>query len=173
MRPTPQTSVLLKGEYRRRLYQDTDNAPTASDRTGNEYRLGAYGSYISNPNLMFNVGVQQQWTTAEQDYLSYSETAVYAGPTWAFTSPIDNDTGPWTVNLTVGATLRNYDAPDTLVSTTESQSDTEAFARTALTIPVKDNWSVLTEVEYRNTDSNYDLRKQDNASVTLSVIKRF
>lgn len=173
MKPSAQSSLLFKAEYRRRMFRDTENAPTGSDRTGNEYRLGAYGGYVINPNLMINAGLQHQWSTAELDYLAYSETTLYAGPTFAFASPVDEEAKAWTVSLNVGLTLRRYDEADPIINAAESQSDNEVFARSSLTVPLQDNWSMLGEVEYRHIDSNYDTRKHDNASVTLSAVKKF
>ncbi|MEL6502872.1 MAG: surface lipoprotein assembly modifier [Pseudomonadota bacterium] len=173
MKPSAQASLLLKAEYRRRIFQDTTNAPTGSNRTGDEYRLGAFGSYIVNPNLMISGGIQHQWSTAELDFLAYSETTVFAGPTYAFASPLDESAKAWTASLHLGATLRRYDAPDPVINAAEEQNDNEFFVRTSLTIPIHDEWALLGEAEYRNINSNYDTRKHDNATVTLSAVKKF
>ncbi|MEM9732889.1 MAG: tetratricopeptide repeat protein [Pseudomonadota bacterium] len=173
LKPSPQSNVLLKAEYRRRDFRNTTNAPTGSNRTGDEYRLGAYGSYIVNPNLMVNAGVQHHWNTAELDYLAYGETTVFAGPTVAFASPLDEEAAAWTASFIAGLTLRHYDGPDPVINANDTQDDQELFLRSSLTVPIRDGWAALGEVEYRHVNSNYDTREHDNTSVTLSAVKKF
>ena len=37
----------------------------------------------------------------------------------------------------------------------------------------KQDWALLAETEYRNSDSNYTTRDFDNFSLSLSVVKSF
>ncbi len=171
--PNPKTSVLFKTEYRRRIYNNTSDAPRATDRNGHEFRAGLYGSRVVNPNLLMNFGLQGQRTLAERDYLQYSEVSVWAGPTIAFRSPVADSNKIWTASLTAGGTFRNYDSPDPIINLNNAQHDNEFFGKASLSIPVNNGWSVLSETEYRAVDSNYSTREHDNFSVTLSIVKKW
>jgi len=130
-------------------------------------------SYIIAPKVMLagNVYVQRVW--AEQGYLSYLEGGFAAGPRVSFTSPIESLELDWTAALTAGAVFREYDDPDVVINATEAESDWEAFVGGGLTVPLKRDVALITELEYRYVDSNYDTRKFDNFSVSLSVAKSF
>ncbi len=173
IRPTPTTSFLGAVEYRHKDYQDSDSSPTASYRNGDEVRAYANMSYIIAPKVMLagNAYVQRVW--ADQGYLSYLEGGFAAGPRVSFESPVASLELDWTAALTVGAVFREYDDPDVVINATEAESDWEAFVGGGLTVPLKRDVALITELEYRYVDSNYDTRKFDNFSVSLSVAKSF
>ena len=64
-------------------------------------------------------------------------------------------------------------APDPAIDAEETEHDWELFVGAELTVPLKDNWAVLAETEYRSYDSNYPTRDFDNFSVSLSVLRSF
>ncbi len=169
----PQTSVLVKGEYRRRNFENSPSAPNASGRDGNDYRAAVYGGYVVNPRLKMNGGVQGIITSADQNFLAYEQGDVWFGPTVLFDSPISEKQGVWAATLTFGGTFREYDAPDPVINAAANQSDNELFGKIALEVPLKYDWSFLAEAEYRDVSSNYDTREHDNLSAAFSVIKRF
>ncbi len=74
----PDVGVAFKAEYRRRTYHDTDTAPTASLRDGNEYRFGGLINRILSPSQLITLGANFQYTTAERDYFAFSEGSVFA-----------------------------------------------------------------------------------------------
>jgi hypothetical protein len=54
-----------------------------------------------------------------------------------------------------------------------AEEDWEAFVGGGLTIPVKPDLALITELEYRYVESNYDTRQYDNFSISFSVAKSF
>ena len=72
-----------------------------------------------------------------------------------------------------GVILRNYDAPDPTIDPFEAERDETWWGRTAVVIPVAETWALVPQVEYRDQNSNYDLRKFDNLTTLLGVQKRF
>ena len=68
---------------------------------------------------------------------------------------------------------RVHDAPDPVINATTAQSDDEVFAQAALSVPLKEGWSVETNTSYRNVMSNYDLADSENLSVSLGAMKKF
>jgi hypothetical protein len=80
---------------------------------------------------------------------------------------------PWTVAINTGALFRNFDDPDPVIDPNLTENDWEAFVGGGLTIPVREDVALITEMEYRYADSNYETRKYDNFSISVSVAKSF
>lgn len=173
IRPNPATYLMAALEYRHKDYHDSDSSPTASLRDGDELRTFGTATYILSPSTVLygNAYLQRVWTDA--NYLSYLEGGFTVGPRYSFASPVDSSKPAWTVALNTGALFRNYDDPDPVIDPTETEADWEAFVGGGLTIPVKPDFALITEMEYRYVDSNYDTRKYDNFSISFSVAKSF
>jgi hypothetical protein len=142
-------------------------------RTGDEVRAYAIGNYIVSPNIVLAGTGYVQKNSARRGYYSYLEGGISGGPRFSFKNPIASDMPKWTLSLVGGAVWRDYDGPDPLVDPTEAENDTELFIGGGLTMPLKDNFALITELEYRNVSSNYDTRDYDNFSVSLSLAKGF
>ncbi len=174
-RVRPSSDVLIKSEWRRRTYTtDSDSAPLADRRDGDEYRVAIAWTENLGASHLFGGGVQVKKTTTDFDYLSYQEVNAWLGPTILFESPLADLKGVWTANMTLGSTLREYDGPDAVVDATTEQSDQEYYVRGALDVPIDlKDWSFLTEAEYRMVDSNYDMKEHDNLSMSVSIVKKW
>lgn len=173
IRPDPTVFLLTALEYRRKEYFNSSSSPVAELRTGDELRSYLIGSYIVAPDLILsgNAYIQKNW--ARRGYYSYLEGGISGGPRYSFRSPLASDMPKWTVALTGGVVWRNYDGADPLVDPTEAEKDVETFIGGGLTVPLKENFALITELEYRNVSSNYDTRDYDNFSVSLSLAKGF
>lgn len=159
-----------KFEYRRKWYENSPTVPTATDRDGDEIRvLGTY-QYIVDPMRTINAaaGVTRMWSRA--DYLSYTEFSVQIGTAVAFMSPIAGQQ-KWILGASVGIQHRDYDAPDPLVNAAQAEWDWDYFATASLNVPIRNNLSLLAEVDYRYVDSNYPTREHNNLGTTLSLVK--
>ncbi len=172
-RLNPQTTLVVKGEYRRRQYENSTSFPRADDRDGDEFRAAALARHIVNPNLLVSLGVQGQRSDVDQDFLSYNEVHAWGGPTFSIPSPISKDSQAWIANLTAGFVIRRFDSPDPVINLTDEQHDSEVYGRASLSIPFRNGWSVLAEAEYRNVNSNYDTRQYDNVLTTFSIVKKW
>lgn len=174
IQPNPVTNVLIKAEYRYRNFNKTENAQTADDRDGNEYRLEGRLSHVVSPNWLVTVGLQGQATTAQKDFLAYRQGTATLGVTHSFVPPVMDLEKTWLATAAIGTTVRNYIDNDPIFSLTDKQSDRELFVRGSLTIPgPADGWSWLLESEYRDVASNYDIRVHDNLSASVSIVKRW
>ena len=173
IRPNPATYLMAALEYRHKDYHDSESSPTASLRDGDEVRTFGTATYILSPSTVLygNAYLQRVW--ADADYLSYLEGGFTVGPRYSFASPVDSSKPAWTVALNTGALFRNFDDPDPMIDPTQAEKDWEAFIGGGLTIPFRPDVALITELEYRYVDSNYDTRKYDNFSISLSVAKSF
>lgn len=173
VRPDPTLFLLTALEYRHKEYFNSSSAPVAELRTGDELRSYAIGNYIVAPDTVLTgtAYIQKNW--ARRGYYSYLEGGISGGPRYSFKSPLSSEMPKWTASLVGGAVWRKFDGPDPLVDPTEAERDTELFIGGGLTIPLKDNFALITELEYRNVSSNYDTRDYDNFSVSLSLAKGF
>lgn len=173
IRPNPATSLTGVLEYRHKEYYDSDSSPTASLRNGDEIRTYGTVTHILSPSTVLygNAYLLKAW--ADADYLAYLEGGFTVGPRYSFASPVDSERPPWIVALNTGALFRNFDDPDPMIDPTEAEKDWEAFVGGGLTIPIQPDLALLTELEYRYVDSNYDTRKYDNFSISFSVAKSF
>jgi hypothetical protein len=68
---------------------------------------------------------------------------------------------------------RDYDDPDPTINPVDPENDLVLWTRGALVLPVAETWAMVPQVEYRNQDSNYDIRKYDDLTALLGVQKRF
>ena len=173
IRPNPATYLMAALEYRHKNYHDSDSSPTASLRDGDELRTFGTATYILSPTTVLygNAYLLQAW--ADADYLTYLEGGFTVGPRYSFASPIASDALPWIVAVNTGALFRNYADPDPMIDPDTAERDWEAFVGGGLTIPVKPDLALITEMEYRYVDSNYDTRKYDNFSISFCVAKSF
>jgi hypothetical protein len=80
---------------------------------------------------------------------------------------------PWTLQVGGGWIGRDYDDPDPTINPQEAEKDTMWWTRGALVLPVGATWAVVPQVEYRDQQSNYDLRTYDDLMALVGVQKRF
>ena len=109
---------------------------------------------------------------ADADFYADWEISLSGGFAWTFDSPFECKF-PWTWQVGGGTILRDYDAPDPTIDPINSERDRTWWARTALVIPVAETWALVPQIEYRDQDSNYDLRKFDNLTTLLGIQKTF
>ena len=57
---------------------------------------------------------------------------------------------------------RDYDDPDPTINPTEAENDLVWWTRGALVLPVAETWALVPQVEYRDQNSNYDIRAFDD-----------
>ena len=173
IKPQPSTTILAAFEYRHKDYFNSSSQPAAGSRDGDEIRSYAILTHILSPTLTFSGSAYVQKVWAEKSYLSYIEGGISGGPRISFASPLSDEMPKWTAALTLGAIYREYDGADPIIDPTAAEHDTELFVGGGLTVPLKNNMAVITEVEYRNVSSNYDTRDYDNFLVQLSLAKGF
>lgn len=169
----PATRLTLRGEFRGESFNDSDLRPTASERSGTRWRaqLGLQHQ-LTGPLLLYgNISGEQR--EADRDDLSYFEIGFQLGAILDFRSPFPAQADPWSLGLSAGYLSRDYDQPDPLFSATNAEEDEEFFVESALTVPLRDDWAVQATLGYRDVSSNYDLRRYDNVSTSLGVVKRF
>ncbi|MEJ2518352.1 MAG: hypothetical protein P8Y82_10420 [Methyloceanibacter sp.] len=160
-------------ETRYRDFQDNSDLPTNSLRTGFQTRIALNYSYYFTPGIVLSTSAYAQREAAEVDFYSNTEVAVSAGFAWTFKNPLWRADYPLTWQLGGGVIRRDYDDPDPTIDFTESERDDTWWARTAVVVPVAETWALVPQVEYRDQQSNYDLRTFDNLTAILGVQKRF
>lgn len=171
--PTPGLSSVTSLEYRSRSYNNSSAAPAAELRDGDEVRAYTRLTYVINPTLTASATAYVQDTQAERPFLAYTETGIAGSLSFAFNAPFKLDTGPWIFSPNAGFIHRSFDGPDPFVNVNEAERDNESFIGASLLVPLKDDWGILAETEYRNFDSNYPMFEFDDFSVSLSVVKSF
>lgn len=171
--PSPGFSSVTSLEYRYRSYNNSPSAPAAEFRNGNDFRAYTRASYVVSPTMAVNASAYVQRTDAELPFLAYTEAGIGGGLSVAFAAPFKLDMAPWVVTPNAGAIFRNFDGPDPFVNVSEAEQDTELFVGASLLVPLKDDWGLLAETEYRNFDSNYEMFSFDDFSVSLSLVKSF
>ncbi len=171
--PAPGLSLVSAFEYRYRDYNVSSVAPLANDRDGGEYRVYGAATYIVNPTMTVSANAYGLYSDARRGYLAYSEGGLSISPAFSFAAPFGLETAPWVFSPNAGFLYRAYDDADPVINATKAERDVELFVGADLTLPIRDNWSLLTETEYRHSSSNYDTRDFDNFSVSLSVVKSF
>ena len=168
------TRLTIGTEYRREDFRDSDLRPTASDYTGDRYRVWTGFEHALTSDLLLTGTLFGEGKDAKVGYQSFSQVGVTLGLTYSFASPIaKGGAGPWTASLTVGHALTHFDKPDYLYSFDEAERDRETFVEGGLIVPVADDWAVQALAGYRNVASNYSIHAYHNVSASLGVIRKF
>lgn len=169
---TRDTRGQLQVEYRYQDYRDSSLRPTASERTGDNWRIsGSIRHQVTNRLSIF-AGAEGELHETEHAYKSSSEVGATVGGTYLLDPPIGDRSRPWAVSLAFGMLDRSYDAPDTFIST-QSQHDIETFVQGTLTIPLREEWAMQAVLSYRDVSSNYDVYTFDNIGASLAIMKSF
>ena len=160
-------------ESRYRDFEDSRDLPTNSLYTGEQTRGGGTYSYYVTPAIVLTGQAFVQREDAEVGFYSDWELALSGGFAWTFNNPLWQARFPWTWQLGGGWIGRDYDDPDPTINPTKAEEDRQWWARTALVMPVAETWALVPQVEYRDQDSNYDIRKFDDLMALIGVQKRF
>ena len=160
-------------ETRIRSFTDSRNLPTNSLRDGPQTRVGATYSYYFTPAIVGTVQGYAQREDVDADFYSDTEVAFSGGLAWTFDNPLWQGKYPWTWQVGGGIIRRDYDAPDPTIDVTQAEEDDIWWGRTALVLPVAETWALVPQVEYRDQQSNYDIRTFDDLTTLLGVQKRF
>jgi hypothetical protein len=168
-----QTVLDARIETRWRDFQNSSDLPFNSLRTGEQTRAGATYSYYFTPAFVVTTQGYAQRENAEVGYYKDWEIALSGGFAWTFDNPLWQARFPWTFQAGGGVIKRDYDDPDPTINPVDPENDLVLWTRGALVLPVAETWAMVPQVEYRNQDSNYDIRKYDDLTALLGVQKRF
>ena len=160
-------------ETRYRDFQDSSDLPTNSLRTGAQTRMGVTYSYYFTPGFVVTTQGYAQREAADAEFYADWEVAFSGGFAWTFDNPLWQGKYPWTWQAGGGVIKRNYDSPDPTINPVRAEEDDVWWSRTALVLPIAETWALVPQVEYRNQNSNYDIRKYDDLTTLLGVQKRF
>jgi hypothetical protein len=169
----PQSVLDARIETRWRDFKDSSDLPFNSDRTGMQTRVGATYSYYLSPGFVITNQLYAQREDADVGYWADWEIAYSGGFAWTFNNPLWQSLYPWTLQVGGGVIRRDYDDPDPTINPNEAEKDTMWWARGALVLPVGQTWALVPQVEYRDQQSNYDIRQYDDLMALIGVQKRF
>jgi hypothetical protein len=172
-KPSAPTTIYLKGEYRHRWYEDTEDRSTSSLRNGDEYRMRGEVRYVLTSNMQLAAGVAASREEVQADFYDNWEYAGNAAATVVFRNPIIADSYPWAFNFGGGYIYREYDAPDPTIDAGEAEKDDEYWVTGALNIPVQEWLAIMPQAEYRNRESNYPTRELEAVTLSLGLLARF
>jgi tetratricopeptide (TPR) repeat protein len=160
-------------ETRVRDFNDTSDLPNNTDRNGPQTRFGATYSYYLSPGFVITTQGYGQREDVKAGFYSNWEIALSAGFAWTFNNPLWNGQYPWTLQVGGGGIRRDYDDPDPVINPIDAEVDDIWWGRAALVLPVAETWALVPQVEYRDQNSNYDIRAFDDLTALLGVQKRF
>ena len=160
-------------ETRDRSFNDTKDLPTNTFRDGPQTRFGVTYSYYLTPGLVLTVQGYAQRESVSKGYYSDWEMALSGGIAWTFTNPLYTSPFPWTLQVGGGGIRRDYDDPDPTINPFVAETDRVFWGRAALVLPVAETWALVPQVEYRDQNSNYDIRAYDDLTALIGVQKRF
>jgi hypothetical protein len=169
----PQSVVDFRIESRWRDFENSSDLPFNSDRTGAQTRAGATYSYYFTPAFVVTTQLYGQRENAEVGYWADWEIAFSGGFAWTFDNPFGQARYPWTLQVGGGVIKRSYDDPDPTINPIEAEEDTQWWTRGAVVLPVAQTWALVPQVEYRDQQSNYDIRVYDDLMALVGVQKRF
>jgi tetratricopeptide (TPR) repeat protein len=172
-KPSARTTLYLKGEYRHRWFDDTEEHPNSSLRTGNIYRMRGEWRYALTSNVQLAAGAAVSREEVRADFYSDWEYAGNVASTVVFRNPLVTESYPWAFNLGGGYIYRDYDEPDPTIDASEAEVDDEYWVSGALNIPVKEWIAIIPQAEYRNRESNYPTSDFEAVTLSLGLFARF
>ncbi|MEP3046548.1 MAG: hypothetical protein ABJL55_04360 [Roseibium sp.] len=170
---TPSFLVDSKIEWRRRWYKDTGEYPTVSDRNGSYWRLATTISKSVNRDVVLRSLILADFEETATAATQHWEVGGGIGVNYLFASPIDRLPYKWSIDLEAGYLFRQYEGPDPVVSTTETEFNYEGWVRSGLSVPLREDIALGLVGEFRRQYSNYDLSTYSNASALVSLSKSF
>ena len=168
-KPTLQTEVFAKGEYRHRWFNDTNARPTASEREGDQFTGLLAFRYLFSSSVSGTIAGRVAREETRRDYLDNWEYGAQGQFNVLFDAPVFMPPYPWAVSLNAGYLHRDYDDPDPIINAFASQKDDEYWIGGTLNMPVHQNIAVMPQVEYRKVDSNYPTRDYDAFTAMLGL----
>jgi tetratricopeptide (TPR) repeat protein len=169
----PQSVLDARLETRYRDFENSSDLPSNDLRTGLQTRFGATYSYYFTPAFVVTTQGYAQRENADAGFFADWEIALSGGFAWTFNNPLWQARYPWTFQVGGGVIRRDYDDPDPTINPFVAELDTQWWSRGALVLPVAETWALVPQVEYRNQQSNYDIRKFDDLLALVGVQKRF
>jgi hypothetical protein len=160
-------------ETRDRQFNNTPDLPTNTLRDGPQTRFGATYSYYLTPALVLTTQGYGQREDVTAGFYSDWEMAFSSGIAWTFNNPLWQARYPWTLQVGAGAIRRNYDDPDPTINPNTPETDRVFWTRGAVVLPVAETWALVPQVEYRDQESNYDIRAFTDLTALVGVQKRF
>ncbi len=170
---SPTTRLTGKAEFRRRWYNDTTEYPTVSDRSGYVI-LGDLVLYRQiSRSVLLRSQIFGDFEEAKKNWNQSWEAGFSVGGTYKFASLVKSLPDPWSIDMETGFAYRDFDSPDPIISTTESEYDYEGWVRGVFSVPLREKFTVNLTGEVRRQYSNYDLSTYTNASAMLNVVRKF
>jgi len=167
------TNLRLDLRAVRNAYVNSPTRPLATNSNGYTVSGTVGVDHQLNEHFKLFAQLNGERRVAERGYLTAWQGGVTAGTVVTFDSPISEEADDWALTVSGGYLKRVFDAPDPVINATTAQTDDEVFAQAALSIPLKDGWSVETSTSWRAVMSNYDLADSENISTSLAAMKKF
>ncbi|MCA8927729.1 MAG: DUF560 domain-containing protein [Alphaproteobacteria bacterium] len=155
-------------------YRSSGDRPTADELDSHELFTSADLTFLALPNVQLTGGAQARFINAREDFQTYQEVGFSFGATVSFAAPVNLADGKsrWTFVLDTQGLVRDYDAPNTIVSA-ETREETEVRANAQVYAPVSANVSLFSGVGWRNISANIPNYEFENFTVMGGVSARF
>ncbi|NVK35840.1 MAG: hypothetical protein HWE23_15240 [Rhodobacteraceae bacterium] len=166
-------SVDSQLEFRRYWYNDTASNSSLSNQAG--YSIRADETLSRRISDAFEVSAfwLAEFREAKVDWEQYWQVGMGGGASYSFASPLKFSEFDWLIDGQLGYSYRAFAGADTGLQATESETDHEAWAKTRLSIPLREDIMLSLSGEYRRLWSNNVLAKYDNATSMVSLAKAF
>ncbi len=169
-----QLSLGLEASGRYADYRSSGLRPTADNLDSREIAAEAELMFQPLDNLRLSSGAHGRFIDARADFQSYNEFGVRVTASFDILAPVSLTTGPseWTFVLDTRGMTRDYDAPNTIVST-QSREEQEIRADAQMHVPLSANISLFSGVGWREVTSNIPNYAVENFTVMGGVSGRF
>ncbi|MDQ2068144.1 porin family protein [Xinfangfangia sp. CPCC 101601] len=170
--PTERLQIRLGASYQQDDYLTSLARPSADDRDGDKTAFSLMATYALSESLRLLAGVEAAKLDAEEDYNSWSGTAVRLGLSKKYTSPIAALPGAWTTAISVEHSQRDYVAPEVMFSTDPQATDITRFSLVQ-TVPLSAVTEARLSLSSAKATSTYDIYSWSDQSASLSFLYKF
>ena len=168
----PRTSGQVGAFWRDQEFEPTTRVPVNDNRDGTVFGALARGDRVLSERASAFLGLSALRKTAQEEFEAYDEIAASAGYARSFDAPVAAG-APWILSLSGSLSRTEYEGPDPDILPDEAREDVTVTVAAGLTIPVADDFAILSEVGYTSQSSNYATNDFDNTFGSIALTYRF
>jgi hypothetical protein len=156
-----------------RGYNDSDSSPDQSVFDGYRSRFSGGVQYILNPYWVFRSGISLGRDDTKTGGQTNWEYGVAGSVQHTFDAPLGLTDDGWTASFDVYASLKEYDAPNPTIDSSETRNDETIRTNLLLTIPLRNDLAMILNGAFTKVDSTLPNYEYDNFSASVGFLTRF
>lgn len=157
--------LTLSGEDQR--YENDEDTPNATDRSGKFYELSGSLSYVVKPRWRVSTQLAFNQRDANEDFESLQRGSLRIASTYSYKAPWNLSASAWSFTAAAEIQEAEYDEADPLIDPDEERNDTRMDFSLSNSIPLGKAGTLVLSTQYTDNDSSLPNYVYDNWSGSL------